>query len=511
MKYLNCMIKFIDKFLNQITMYRLILYYVSGLWLVAFILSLFGILHYTPVDLLVSLVIIQGVGFIVNFIFARIFEVPSNIESVYTTGFILSLIISPAQPLNRWLFLGLAATLAMASKYVIAINKKHLFNPAAFAAVFASIIVGQPINWWVGNLYMAPLVLLGGILMVRKIRRWDLVLSFFIAAITVITAHFLLRKSDMMFIFKQVIFYSPILFFSGVMLTEPMTTPPSRNLRMIYGALVGILFPPFIHLGSIYATPELALLVGNIFTYFVSPKYKLNLELKEKNLIAPDVYDFLFKQDKKMVFKPGQYMEWTLGHEDQDARGMRRYFTIASAPNEEYLRMGVKFYPNSSSFKKSMLSLEPGDKIIASQLAGDFVLPKNKNKKLAFIAGGIGITPFRSMIRYLLDNKEKRDITLLFSNYSPADIVYKDVFAEAEKQLGIKTVYTISDNSYSGNWQGERGMIDERMIRVVFPDFKERTFYLSGSHGMVMAFSEILQKIGVNKMQIKKDFFPGFV
>ncbi len=241
------------------------------------------------------------------------------------------------------------------------------------------------------------------------------------------------------------------------------------------------------------------------------PKKKLILELKEKTPIAFEVYDFLFKQDQNFKFKAGQYMEWTLGHDGQDARGIRRYLTIASSPTEKDIRMGVKFYPNSSSFKQSMLSLGIGDKIVASQLAGDFVLPKNKDKKLVFIAGGIGITPFRSMIKYLLDTKDKRDIILFYSNYAPADIVYKDVFDQGERQLGIKTIYNITNTPYPDDWRGERGFIDAQMIKRTVPDYKERTFYLSGSHSMVVAFDEILRKMGIKKRQIKKDFFPGLV
>lgn len=490
-------------------MYRLVLYYVLVIWLTALFLSFFGLLPYTPVTLAASGVFIVGVCLLTNAIFAHVFEAPSNTESAYTTGIILALIIAPIRSANGLIFLGLAAFLAMASKYIIALNKKHIFNPAAFAAALSIIVLGQSANWWVGNLYMFPFVFIGGLLMVRKLRRFDLVLSFLIFAIATILGYFFLKQSNLVMISKEILFSSPLFFFACVMLTEPMTTPPTRNLRILYGALTGILFAPFIHIGSIYSTPELALLAGNIFAYIVSPKYKLSLELKEKLLVAPDVYDFVFQPNKKLVFKPGQYLEWTLGHNGQDARGMRRYFTIASSPTEPEIRMGVKFYPNSSSFKKSILTLNPGDKIIASQLAGDFVLPKDKDKKLVFIAGGIGITPFRSMVKYLLDTKERRDITLIYSNYSPADIAYKDIFDQAHKQLGIKTVYTISNTPYPVDWQGERGMIDEKMITRTVPDFKERTFYLSGSNNMVVAFEEILRKMGVPSQQIKKDFFPG--
>jgi ferredoxin-NADP reductase len=503
------MLKLIDKFLNQITMYRLVLYYMSFLLVVALILGFFGFVPYTPLDMLVSAVFIEAVCILVNAIFARVFAAPSNSESVYTTGLILAFIVSPAQPFANLVFLGWVAVLAMASKYIIAIHKKHIFNPAALAVALTAVALNQSANWWVGSLYMAPFVLIGGLLMIRKIRRADLVLSFFIAAIATILGFNFLKGGNYLLVLEHALFYSPILFFSCVMLTEPATTPPTKNLRIFYGALIGFLFAPFIHIASVYSTPELALLAGNIMAYIVSPKKKLILELKEKRLVATDVYEFLFKPNHKLHFKSGQYMEWTLGHDTQDSRGMRRYFTIASSPEEEYIGMGVKFYPHSSSFKQSMLSLNPGDTIVASQLAGDFVLPKDKSTKLAFIAGGIGVTPFRSMIKYLVDKKEKRDVVLLYSNKTPADIAYKDIFDQAGQQLGIKTFYTVTDTPAPKNWQGECGMCDERMIKRLVPDYKDRIFYLSGPQVMVVAVDELLRKMGVKKSQIKKDFFPG--
>ena len=237
---------------------------------------------------------------------------------------------------------------------------------------------------------------------------------------------------------------------------------------------------------------------------------KLILELKKKIQLTADVYEFLFKPNHKLKFKPGQYMEWTLGQDTRDSRGMRRYFTISSSPAEEYVGMGVKFYPHSSSFKQSMLSLNTGDKIIASQLAGDFVLPEDKDKKLVFIAGGIGVTPFRSMIKHLLDIKEKRDIVLLYSNKTPTDIIYKDIFDRAEQELGVKTIYTVTDKPCPKDWTGANCFIDEVLIKKIVPDYKERTFYLSGPQAMVAACDEILRKMGVKKSRIKNDFFPGF-
>jgi ferredoxin-NADP reductase len=282
------------------------------------------------------------------------------------------------------------------------------------------------------------------------------------------------------------------------MLTEPQTTPPTKNLRIAYGTLVGALFATTWKIGPIFATPEAALIVGNIFSYLVSPKEKLLLKLKKRACLAEDIYEFTFAGTGPIKYKPGQYMEWTLAHGDSDSRGVRRYFTLASSPTEEELKIGVKFSDNGSSFKKSLLTI--GDKnIVASQLAGDFTLPKNKNQKLVFIAGGIGITPFRSMLKYLDDKNENRDIVLFYTAKTPGEFVYKDIFAEAEKRLGIKTIYVATKIS---------GRLDEHKIKEAVPDYKERVFYLSGPHALVEAFKSSLSNLKVKG--IKTDYFPGY-
>jgi len=304
---------------------------------------------------------------------------------------------------------------------------------------------------------------------------------------------------------------SPLLFFAFVMLTEPLTTPPTKMLRVGYGALVGLLFAPAIHVGVVYSTPELALLFGNIFSYSVSPKEKLILKLKEIIKVAADTYDFLFTSDRKFAFQPGQYMEWTLAHRDPDSRGNRRYFTIASSPTEEDVRIGVKFYPEPSSFKSKLAYINPGGAIVASQRAGDFVLPKDSRQKLVFIAGGIGVTPFRSMVQYLLDKNEKRSIVFLYSSKTVSDIAYKDIFDKARAKLGVKTVYVLTDSvQVPSDPEMRKGRIDTKMITEEIPDYKERTFYLSGPHSMVIAFKKTLQDAGVRRGRIKTDFFPGF-
>ena len=503
---------FIDKFLNKITMYRLILYYLIGLLAVAFAFSLAGILPYSPIGLAFSAVFITVVMWIVNTVFAKVFNAQTNVESVYITALILTLIITPPGGPSQSYYFSIAvwaSIWAMASKYILAIKKKHVFNPAAFGVALTALTLNQPATWWVGTSIMMPFVLVGGFLMVRKILRWDLVLSFLtVAFLTIVSATLIGGQSIVTSVFGSVM-ESPLLFFAFVMLTEPLTTPPNKPLRIAYGALVGFLFAPQVHFGSIYLTPELALLIGNVYSYIVSSKKKLVLALEEKIKIAPGIYDFIFRSDERLDFEPGQYLEWTLGHEKPDSRGNRRYFTIASSPTERKMRLGVRFYPDPSTFKKNLLSMGRGDEIIASQLAGDFVLPRDKRKKLVLIAGGIGITPIRSMVKYLLDKNERRSIVVFYSNKTSDEIMYRDVFDEAEEKLGIRTVYSLTGDIPDG-WEGESSRVNERMIKKYVPDWRERTFYVSGTHSMVVSLKETLEDMGVEKKSLKTDFFPGF-
>lgn len=501
--------RMIDDILDRTTMYRVVLYYLLFLLGAASALGFFGLLPYSPLQIIVSSLFLVVLCWVVNKLFARVYHAPTNVESVYISALILVLILPPMKsfadvPLTFW-----AGVLAMASKYIVAINRKHIFNPVALAVVLTSFGFGGSASWWVGTAAMLPFTLLG-LLIVRKIRRYDLVFYFFIATLVTMLGSSLMQGSNIIQTLKQILLSSPIFFFAFVMLTEPLTTPPTKTLQAIYGALVGVLYAPQFHIGSFYTTPELALVIGNIFAYIISPKEKWFLILKEKVQSGSDTMDFLFTPPHKLAFAPGQYMEWTLQHKRTDSRGNRRYFTIASSPTEDTLRLGVKFYPHSSSFKKALANLDRSTQIVGSQLSGDFTLPKNKEQKLAFLAGGIGITPFRSMLKYLVDTHQPRDIVLFYSNRNSDEIVYQDVLAEANT-IGIRTVLTLTNTSQiPADWKGLRGRVDETMIRQEVPDYMQRVFYLSGSHSFVTTSQALLRRLGIAEKNIKIDFFPGF-
>jgi len=491
------------------------MYYLMAILAYSVILGNFGSISYSSINIVISVVYITFFVVGTNVLFSKIFDAPTNMESSYISSLILVFLITPPTSIvdiDFLYFAFLAAILLSASKYIFTINKKHVFNQAAIAILLAGIMTGQAASWWVGNISLLPVIVIAGFILLRKISRFELVLSFLAAFVVSVafTYEYVGIQNLLIFIYRA-IFYSPTFFFAFIMLTEPLTSPTMTGRQIIYGIIVGALFNPLIHLGNFYFTPELSLLFGNVYAYFVSSKIRVILKLKNKVKIAQNVYDFVFTGAKQIPFISGQYMEWTLPHDNIDNRGNRRYFTMASSQDEEDIHIGVKFYENGSSFKKSLLRMKKGEKIVASQVSGNFILPKKREEKVVFLAGGIGVTPFRSMIEFLINKAEDRDIILLFYNNIIEDIAYTDFFDKAEAR-GIKIIYFLTDTSkVPGWWRGEVGYISAKSIMKFVEDYKERRFYVSGPHSMVVSTKKILYGMKLKKKQIKSDFFPGLV
>eukprot|EP01037_Dinobryon_pediforme_P041689 gene41689-51619_t len=192
----------------------------------------------------------------------------------------------------------------------------------------------------------------------------------------------------------QSLLYSPLLFAGFAMLTEPMTSPRGNWQRMTFGGLVGALSSPNLHFGDFYLTPEIAILVGNLFAWGIHPAGRIKLTLQRIERMASGCYDFVFVTDRAIRFRPGQFSDWTLAVPVPDERGNRRTLSFASAPDESEVRLGVKFYPEPSAFKRALAEMQPGDSLYGARVEGDFTLPRAADAKLAFIASGIGVTPF---------------------------------------------------------------------------------------------------------------------
>lgn len=498
------------RLLNSVTMYRLMLYYLLAMLAAGLALAFAGLLFVTPVALVFSGLVITATAWVTNRLFGYTLRLPLNRESVYITALILTLVMPAAAPgnLKGVAALVLAAVVAIASKFLLAIGNKHIFNPVAIGAVASGVVLGVPAVWWVsGNPLMLAVVIIGGLLVTKKVQRFDMIAVYLLS--NLVTIALVTPPAMMGMAYRQGLLASPLFFAGFAMLTEPMTAAHGRYSRHIYAAIVGVLTAPGVHIAGFFISPQLAFLVANLYAWAASPKGRFRMTLLSVEKIAADCYEFIFHPDRSLSFRSGQYLDWTLMVPVPDDRGNRRSFTIASSPGEDHVRLGVKFYQDASAFKRQLLSMKPGDVIFGSQIAGTFTLPLDPGRKLLFIAGGIGITPFRSMIQDLLDRGEKRDVLLLYGNRRIGDIAYGDLLERARCDIGLRTAHVISDDPADGH-DFRSGFIDEDTIREEVPDLAERIVFISGPQAMVVKFRRILRRLGVPRRHIRTDFFPGF-
>ncbi len=504
------MMRAIDNLLNRITMYRLVEYVLIAEITLGIVFGLTGILAISGWSIIIQTLIVVFVTLLTNAIFARVFGAPRHSDSALITALILAVIIPP-HPVH-YIFLFWAGVLAMASKYILTWRAQHIFNPAAVAVAITAMALKFSAVWWIGNAAMLPIVVVGGFLILRKIKKFDLFWSCIIpSAVVSIGLAVLLQHTSLTTALRHTLVLSPLFFFGSIMLVEPATMPGTKRWRMAYGALVGILFSPQFHLGRIFLTPEQALVIGNAAFFLLRPRRRYILQLQSITKIGGGVSDFIFIPDRPIAFQAGQYLELALPHRHPDSRGARRYFTIASSPADHRLRFGIKFYEKSSSFKQALGRLQPGDTVVASQLGGDFTLPTKPEPPVVFIAGGIGVTPFRSMVSWMMAQNKARPATLMYSVQSVNELAYRDLFVKAGDRLGLKTVFTLTDlTKVPAGWTGRQGYIDPHMITTEVPDYRQRIFYLSGPNSMVEHFKSVLNSMGVSKHNIKTDFFPGY-
>jgi ferredoxin-NADP reductase len=188
-----------------------------------------------------------------------------------------------------------------------------------------------------------------------------------------------------------------------------------------------------------------------------------------------------------------------------DVRGTKHWFTISSSPTEELIGLTTKFTPDEgSAFKQALRDLKPGAELTLADPMGDFVLPKDQSIPLLFVAGGIGVTPYRSIIKWLADVNEKRDIHLLYSVRHAREIAFPDLFQSYD--MKFTSVITEPDPE----WQGETGLLTaERILQFVGPDPRS-LIYMAGPEPMVEAFVEELKSHGIPGHRLVTDYFPGY-
>ena len=224
----------------------------------------------------------------------------------------------------------------------------------------------------------------------------------------------------------------------------------------------------------------------------------MRLILKDRKPEVPGVESFIFEPKEQLSWKAGQFLHYVLHHEPTDDRGSDRWFTVASAPSEGHVMLTTRFAEkNESSFKKALKGLKIGEAIEVSDVDGDFLV-ENMDAEYVFIAGGIGITPFRSILKELEHAGKKIHATLLYSNRDEYIPYKEELDALDANNPHLKIVYIVG------------GRIDETAIRKAASELQKPVFYISGPEPMVNALNDMLKGMGVPEINFKGDWFPGY-
>lgn len=220
---------------------------------------------------------------------------------------------------------------------------------------------------------------------------------------------------------------------------------------------------------------------------------------------AKNIKTLWFAPEKSLDYTAGQFVEIYLPHENADDRGQKRWFTLSSSPTEELISITTKLpVERISSFKKTLLELKKGDSVLISEPMGDFVLPKDSERPLLFVAGGIGITPMRSMIKWLIDNDEKRNIVLVYGAKNENELVFIELF----ENFGIKPEIVLTNSADSSH--GQSGPISGQLVQKLSHHTPEQLLYISGPEPFTEKLEKELLNAGVSKENLVLDFFPGY-
>jgi ferredoxin-NADP reductase len=232
--------------------------------------------------------------------------------------------------------------------------------------------------------------------------------------------------------------------------------------------------------------------------------------IKEKREVAKGTLLVIFDlRGEKFDYQPGQYF-WVelLNPPYADEKGPRRHISAVTSPTEHGV-IGLCTRVRDSAFKRSLVELPVGAQVDVEQPKGKFVLPEDTSRPLVFVAGGIGITAFRSMLRYIQDERLPHRVTLIYSNRDRESTPFLDELEQIERtNANIRLIVTMTNDDA---WPGERRRIDANFFKKYLGEsLTDATYMVAGPPGMAEAATEELKKVGVNEQLITTDSFSGY-
>jgi ferredoxin-NADP reductase len=239
------------------------------------------------------------------------------------------------------------------------------------------------------------------------------------------------------------------------------------------------------------------------------PPYKVSLQA-HKTLCAGTTA-FYFEKPEGYKFEPGQFANFTLlTPAETDLQGNTRTLSIASAPHERNLMVAMRV--RATAFKRTMNSLPVGAKLLLQGPYGSMTLPKNGARPAVLLAGGIGITPFRSFIWNAAESLSPRRILLFYSVRVPEEAAFLEELQEMEHYNGrYKLICTVTQPEKTKMpWRGETGRISIQMLSKWIPDLGAPIYYIAGPPGMVSSVRQALIGSGIAEEDIRAEEFFGY-
>ncbi len=231
--------------------------------------------------------------------------------------------------------------------------------------------------------------------------------------------------------------------------------------------------------------------------------------LLDKEMIAEGTMAFHLRKPSAFQFRAGQGIDLTLTDPPEtDAEGNTRAFSIASAPTDADIAIATRM--RDSAFKRVLKGAALGMPLQLSGPTGSLTLHKNTAKPAVFLAGGIGITPFRSIVRQATAERLPHRLHLFYSNRRPQDAVYLNEFQQHERDNPCFHLIATITQAAAGGWDGETGLIDAAMLRKHLPTFNGPIYYVAGPPVMVGAMRDILVNANVDEDDIRTEDFAGY-
>jgi len=499
--------RWLDRLTGRVTMYRLVLLALMAIAALALVLSLVGQLAFPITDLLATGAVAVGATFVTSWLFALLFRVKPHPESSLITGFLLFFLFYPSAAVPDLLSVALAGTIASASKYLLAIRGRHIFNPAAIGAFVVSLLGVNFAVWWVATGLLLPFTVIGALLVLYRSRRLPVGLTFVVIAAAIVMVRLVSSGTGVGDALVSTFTSFPLVFLAGFMLSEPLTLPPRRWQQLTVAAVVAVLFAVPFQIGSVFSTPELALLVGNVVAFVFGQRRGIRLTYVGKRQLTPTSWELAFRPTNPVLFRAGQYLELTVPHR-ADFRGSRRIFSISSAPTTDGpLTVALSVPEKPSSFKRAFLALETGTVVRATGIGGDFTLPRDPARPVVLVAGGIGITPFASQLAHDHELGHDRDIVVVYAVRDNDELGYGDLLEKSGVRVVLVSPSRPDVLPQNWTWAGN-GRISPELLRSEVPDVASRRAFVSGPPGLVADMRAALKGIGVKK--VTADYFSGY-